>query len=275
MIALALLLGGLLAQMPQNPSPMTEHTRTHRRLQKTEVKGTRTKLSLGTLVITPSAQRRKTVRLVVHFHGAAWLAEQAATRRWRSVAVIAVEAGNGSGVYAQTMRDPARFASLLEEAARVSGKRFHPVIVTSFSAGYGAVREILKDHANWSRIDAVVLCDSLHAGYVDGKAGQVDPANMQPFLDFAREAAAGRKQMFITHSELFPGTYASTTETADWLLEQLGLKRRPVLRRGPGGMQQLSEAKTGGFTVKGFAGNSAPDHIDQFQGLAEWLRSVR
>jgi hypothetical protein len=38
------------------------------------------------------------------------------------------------------------------------------------------------------------------------------------------------------------------------------------------GTQMLSETKAGGLLVVGFAGNSAPDHVDQFQSLPEYLR---
>lgn len=37
--------------------------------------------------------------------------------------------------------------------------------------------------------------------------------------------------MLITHSEIFPGTFASTTETAGYLPDQLGTKRTPALQR--------------------------------------------
>ncbi len=78
--------------------------------------------------------------------------------------------------------------------------------------------------------------------------------------------------MVVTHSEIFPGTYASTTETTDYLLAQLGLHRRPVLKWGPMGLQQLSEVRAGRFLLMGFAGNSAPDHVDQLHASPEWLR---
>jgi hypothetical protein len=84
----------------------------------------------------------------------------------------------------------------------------------------------------------------------------------------------GDKRFVVTHSEIFPGTFASTTETADHLLAALGLQRTPVLRWGPHGMQQLSEVRAGRFTLLGFAGNSAPDHIDHLQGMAEFLKMV-
>ena len=36
-------------------------------------------------------------------------------------------------------------------------------------------------------------------------------------------------------------------------------------------MQQLSETRKGSFVVLGYAGNSAPDHIDQFHAIGAFL----
>ena len=94
------------------------------------------------------------------------------------------------------------------------------------------------------------------------------------FLRFARDATLGRKQMKLIHTEIFPGTYASTTETADYLLEELKLRRTPVLKWGPMGSQQLSEVSKGQFLLKGYAGNSAPDHVDQLHALGEHLKCI-
>ena len=43
---------------------------------------------------------------------------------------------------------------------------------------------------------------------------------------------------------------------------------------GPSGSPQLSEAIKGRLAIMGFAGNSAPDHIDQFQGMPEFLKPL-
>jgi hypothetical protein len=37
------------------------------------------------------------------------------------------------------------------------------------------------------------------------------------------------------------------------------------------GTQMLSRVSAGGLTVIGFAGNSAPDHVDQLLSLPEYL----
>jgi hypothetical protein len=116
-----------------------------------------------------------------------------------------------------------------------------------------------------------VLCiDGIHTDYV-GKS-DVNAAALQVWLQLARDAMARRKELIITHSEIFPGTFASTTETADSLLRELGLKRRPVLKWGPMGTQQLSDTGSGRLRVAGYAGNSAPDHVDQLHSLPEYLK---
>jgi hypothetical protein len=264
----------------QNPSPMVENSRAHKRVAQTEIKGRRWKLSTGTLLLPQSARVRDVMPLYIHFHGAPWLAEWSVQQRNRAAAVLSVHLGAGSGVYSRAFSDPAKFAALLDEAAKQLSPdhppRFHPIVITSFSAGYGAVREILKNKANWEHIKAVILMDSMHTGYTTGnQPGPLETEPLQPFVDFAKAAVDGRKSFVVTHSEIFPGTFASTTETSDYVLSQLGLKRRPVLKWGPGGMQQTSEVRAGHFRLMGFAGNSAPDHIDHFHGLGQWLKYLK
>ena len=125
----------------------------------------------------------------------------------------------------------------------------------------------------------MLLLDGMHTSYVpDGivlaAGGALDTTNLVAFADFARAAVRGDKRFLITHSEIFPGTFASTTETADWLLRTLGLRRTPVLRWGPHGMQQLSEVRAGRFELFGFAGNTGPDHIDHLHAMPEFLARV-
>ena len=69
-----------------------------------------------------------------------------------------------------------------------------------------------------------------------------------------------------------PMAEPSTTETADYLLQQLHLARRPVLKWGPMGLQQLSEARAGQFLLVGYAGDSAPDQVDQLHSVPDFLK---
>jgi hypothetical protein len=216
--------------------------------------------------------------LVIHFHGGTWLPEVAAAR-YRRAAIIAIQLGSGSSAYAQPFLDPRRFGNLLREAEAKSGIRFVRVTLSGWSAGYGAIREILRQPDGYTRVERVLLIDGMHTGYAGGKPGpqesRLETEGLDVFVRFARDAAAGRKQMIVTHSEIFPGTFASTTEAADYLLAQVGLRRRALLRQGPMGTQQLSEARAGGFRLVGYAGNSAPDHVDQLHALDRFLRWFR
>jgi hypothetical protein len=254
---------------------MVEHTRPHPRLKEERPPGRRVPLRLGSLFL-PKKLPAGPAPLFLHFHGPTWLPEVAAARL--PAAVVAVQLGTGSGVYGKAFADPRTFTALLREAEAKAGRKFDRVGLTAWSAGYGAVRAILKAPENRERVRFVLLCDGLHAGYVRGKPGpkesELVAEDLAAFVAFAKAAAAGKKQFLLTHTEVFPGTFASSTETADYLLRQLGLKRKPVLRWGPLGTQILCEVKRGGFRLLGFAGNSAPDHIDLLHALPDLLREV-
>jgi hypothetical protein len=263
------------AQQPQNPSPMVEHTRAHTRLTEQTPAGRREKLTLGTLYLPPRLAARP--GLLLFFHGEPWIAEVAAARN--RVAAIGVVAGNGSGVYVRLFEDPQRFPQLLQEAEDKAQVKFGNVILGGWSAGCGALRQILKSPESYARVHAVVCIDGIHTDYADGKPGPLESTlgedNLQVWLQLGRDAIAGRKRFLVIHSEIFPGTYASTTETADYLVQQLAVPRRAVLKWGPMGMQQLSQAARGKFLLQGFAGTSAPDHVDQLHSLPVWLKWLR
>ena len=294
-VLLALLLSGAatgsaqVAPPPaaaQNPSPMVEATRAHERLTQKDLGGA-TRSFVGPsgkpveVWIPDGVRARDGFDLVVHFHGIPWLPEQAVAGQRNTVAAV-VNLGVGSGAYDRAFADPAVFDSLIantiREVSAAAGRAEHVgrLTLVGYSAGHGAVRAILREPRHFQRVDAVLLLDGMHTSYVPEntvleRGGTLDTTNLVAFASFARAAIRGEKQFLVTHSEIFPGTFASTTETADWLLHALGLHRTPVLRWGPRGMQQLSEVRSGRFELLGFAGNTAPDHVDQLQAMPEML----
>jgi hypothetical protein len=135
---------------------------------------------------------------------------------------------------------------------------------------------LLSNEGSAASLDGVILLDGLHTSYIPertvlSEGGALDTAKLVPFLRYARRAEEGEARMLITHSEIFPGTFASTTETTDWIRSSLGRARVAVLQWGPGGMQQTSEVRVGGLLILGFAGNTGPDHIDHLHGLPGFL----
>lgn len=277
---------GPIPPRPQNPSPMVDSTRAHERLPAEAPPGVRLRVEAGLArpvdVFLPAAVRDDgPFRVLVHFHGAALVAMHAAAASAVPTLAVNVHLGAGSSAYERPFAEEGALERVLEAAldavARQRGVRPPVAMVhlSAFSAGYGAIRAIARQPAALRRLDGVLLLDGLHAGYVpDGRVlaegGAIDPSGLEPFVALARQAAAGEIALVVTHSEIFPGTFASTTETTDANLAALGLKRTAVLAWGPLGMQQLSEASRGRFTVLGFAGNTAPDHVDHLHALPRW-----
>lgn len=224
-------------------------------------------------------------RLLVHFHGAASVAEQAVAAQAEPYVLAVVNLGAGSSRYEGPFQDPDRLTALIEavrgatQGGAGAPPGFDGVYLSGFSAGSGAIRAILSSPRGRDTVRGALLLDGLHTAYIPAgtvvhEGGRLDADRLRGLLAFARDAVAGGAALVVTHSTIFPGTFASTTETADWLLGELGLARTPVLRWGPVGMQQLSEVRAGGFVLLGFAGNSAPDHVDHLHGLGAFLAEL-
>ncbi len=299
-------------QTQQSPSPMVDHTRPHPRITQTEIPGRRVDLKSlkgARLFIGPGVNPNRPVALLIHFHGASWLVEQHVARYLPRVALITVNLGAGSSAYRKPFEQPETFQNLLSEASDTLGAKrgWASITLSGFSAGYGAVREILRRPEYFALVNNVLLLDGMHASYSpEGKlladGGTIQTSDIDVFVNFARAAVAGgrvasrrgargssprvskgvlskgvfngdagRKTFVVTHSEIFPGAYASTTECADYLLSQLALTRQAQLRQGPMGMQQLSGVDASGFHLRGYAGNSAPDHIDFLHAMPAWF----
>jgi hypothetical protein len=275
----------LAQQSPQNPSPMTDTTRPHPRIEKAEVEGKRTELTTlkGAIVFTsPKVKTNKATPLIIHFHGVSWLMEYHIAKHFPNAALITVNLGSGSKVYGTPFTQPEMFQNLIDEAGKVLElkKGWSSITLVGFSAGYGAIRAILRHEANFKIVNNVLLLDGIHASYVpEGQrladGGIIKADDLDSYIKFAREAVLGKKKFIISHSEIFPATYASTTECVDYLLNTLSLKRKAVLKKGPIGMQQISQVDAKNFHILGYAGNTGADHGDQLYAMPEWLKILK
>lgn len=214
------------------------------------------------------------VPLVVHFQGGV----AAVAAEWRNSgapgALLVSTLRGRSGAFAGPYRDdPTRFAREIaaveaELAARLRCPvRAAPLTVSFFSAGYGAVRELLRDAAWEQRIATLIALDSIHAD-----RARIDE-QMAGFVRFARAATRGDKRFLLVHSAIRT-EYASTTECADHLLAALGLERHAT-PRAVAGTALASEARAGGFEVLAIPGGDAAAHVACFRFLAFFLRAMR
>ena len=159
----------------------------------------------------------------------------------------------------------------------VPDKKLHRrhLTVTSFSAGFGGVRELLKQPGSRSTIDTLVMADSLYGGFVGELADRtLNPAHFTPFLDFAQLAASGKKQMLLSHTDLHTPEYASTKETANYLIHKLGAPRHRERKVHPGGLIERSRCTLGSIAVISFEGNTAEDHMKHLRHIRIFLQEV-
>ena len=216
------------------------------------------------------------VLLVFHFHGASSAAEDQVTRARANAVLFNVHIGALSSPYQAWFADQSRFGRIidtvlwrLDRHGIVRGARLRTLVVTSFSAGYAGVREVLKVPAYFQSIDALNLADGLHCNS-DPPTREVQ---MRDFLAFARDAAARRRIFCLTHSSITTSGYESTTQTANYLLAGLGTGRTPWTTTDSIG-QMYSRADTGRFHLRGYLGETAPDHLKHLAAMHMMIAQV-
>jgi hypothetical protein len=211
------------------------------------------------------------VDVIVHFHGAIVVDQEWRASQVDAVIVNVTLPGYGVAPYREMFAAPGRFGAIVDDAVkRRGGTHLRRLGLVSWSAGYGAVQEVLSEPRYYAMVDTVVLFDGMHADYVEGLPEDADVAI---FERFARDAVAGDKQMVVTHSAVAPPGYASTTETATMLLASAGALRVEEKKTNARGMIEWYHADRGGLHVRGFRGDGPRDHMDQVHLLGEVMRT--
>lgn len=221
------------------------------------------------------------IRLWLHLHGAPAVME-ANFAEFGAPGILANLTLPGlSKVYADHFSDGAVFPELLREIEALlsrlapgRARKVGRIVVSSFSAGFGGVRQLLRQAEALDRIDALVMADSIYCGYAgDPALRQVDPELMSGFLRYARLAADGKRSIVISHSRQIPEGYASTTETADYLIRQLdGTRIDAQPGDWPGGLRPLTRFSRGKLEILGFDGEAPDDHMRHLRAIGSLLR---
>lgn len=241
-----------------------------------------TKMANGTVTVI-WADDADHSRLLIHFHGAPETVKQAFARSELKAVLVVVNFSGLSSAYSKPFVEDRQLFDKIQEQARdvtteASTKKhetWQHVTVSSFSAGYGAIREILKSPSHFDQIDAIVTADSIYAGLQREQPDRkVDESNMHDFLRFASLAADGKKSFILSHSSQ-PTSYASTTETADYLLQSLNIERLTDTSLSSDSLVQSSRAERGKFLVLGFEGTSGQEHMQHLRHIELLWKTLR
>jgi hypothetical protein len=215
--------------------------------------------------------------LVVHFHGHEAIRKEF-VKTGNGAVLVGIDLGLGSGPYEERFADASLFpkiiASVEEHMKKRSGKEnahVRHLAVSSWSAGYGATSQILRQ-AIAKKVEAVVLFDSLHAGYKEGTQHEVRGVQIQQFVDYAKLAAKKERFMFMSHSSIIPPGYASTTETATYVVEEVGGHLKKADRKDVLGLEMIDRFDRGDLHVRGYEGNDKPDHCAHIGLMADVMK---
>ena len=216
--------------------------------------------------------------VVIHFHGHEPIRKEF-VKSAKGIVLVGIDLGIGSGAYQSTFSSPAAFTNLLAsiEAAVAhhagrSSAHIRKLALSSWSAGYGAIEQILRQPAA-KKVDAVILLDSLHAGYTDEQAHTLKADQLTPFIAFAKRAAAKQTFMFMSHSSIIPPGYASTTEVAGYVVGKLGGKPKKASRQDVLGLDMIERFDKGNFHMRGYTGDDKPDHCAHIGLMADIVRA--
>lgn len=217
------------------------------------------------------------VDLLVHFHGDPQTVWNNAEYANLNAVVVTANYNGLSSAYRVPFSDSTLFRKLINEAMtrlRVQedfggAANWDRFAVSSFSAGYGAVREILKSPLYVQTIDGLLAADSLYA--TTASDGTPLDSQLVDYKAFASLAAAEDKHFIFSHTRIPTFTYESTEETGDEILQHLGLATEATNEVGLGPIPFYRKASQGNFQLWGAPGVTGNDHLAHLRYMGQWL----
>ncbi|WP_145247515.1 hypothetical protein [Aeoliella mucimassa] len=270
LLVVALLCGVMVSAVAEEPRP-------------TLAEATGRALDLGTtgwkLFIPDTYVARDDAKydLLIHFHGHPPVVWNNALEAKLNAVIVTVNYNGLSRAYSTPFSDPKLFGKLLDDIHNELRKQpefgekatLDQLAISSFSAGYGAVRELLKQPEYFEQIDAILAADSLYASTVDD--GTPDDSQLIDYKRFAELAVEKQKTFLFTHSEVPTPTYESTVETGDELLAHLELTAEPSDATGLGTIEFYRQAKRGQFELLGARGDDGDAHMEHLRYIGEFF----
>jgi hypothetical protein len=217
------------------------------------------------------------VDVLFHFHGDFATVNNNAKYAKLNAVVINVTYSGLSSAYQTPFSNSALFGNILGDAlTKLRAENDFPAstnwgnrAISSFSAGYAAVREILKQPSYFDQIDGILLADSLYASF-DANNKPL-PAQMVDFRRYALAAAQENKTLIFSHSQVPTFIYSNTQECADDLIQHVGASVQPYNVTGLGDLQMYRRSLLGDFSIYGATGSDAAAHSKHLQYMGQFL----
>ncbi|WP_442482820.1 hypothetical protein [Aeoliella sp. SH292] len=220
------------------------------------------------------------VDLLVHFHGHPPVVRSNAEHAGLNAVILTINHNGLSAVYSKPFSDPKLFGEILDEALTTLMEKgnfdrdshWDSICLSSFSAGYGAVREILRSPDYREQIAGILAADSLYAS--TAADGTPEDDQMVDYKTWADAAAKGDKTFLFSDSCVVTDGYESTRETGDELLAHLQLEPKPTDERGLGDLRFDRRASKGNFHYWGTPGSDANAHMAHLRYIGEFYQHL-
>jgi len=218
--------------------------------------------------------------VLVHFHGDPQTFWNNAAYADLNAIIVTVNYNGLSAAYSTPFSNSALFQQVLDESlTKVRQQANIPdnlvwdkLAVSSFSAGYGAVREILKSSTYRNDIDALLTADSLYAS--TAADGTPEDSQLVDYKTFANLAKNGSKTFIFSHSQVPTYTYETTGECGDEIMQSLGITASPYNANGLGTLNFYRKADSGNFHLLGALGEDGDSHLEHLRYIGEYLEDL-
>lgn len=210
----------------------------------------------GTSVMAPPNPVKSdgTVDIIIQIRGISGGDTKTATRLGKNAVVVTTEAGGlGSKENLAAYGNPGFITDTVNKVL-ASLRKDHPNVrlgkltISSFSGGGSATAALIAQRdklPKGSEAPKFVFLDGLHT--------EINSSTMKAIVDYAnqvkKDPKAGELAIVHTavHTAVVPGKYHSTTDTADHILSNTGVARKPTGSNQEG--QPVSTAQSGGLKI--------------------------
>ncbi|MFM9874362.1 MAG: hypothetical protein ACKVQS_12965 [Fimbriimonadaceae bacterium] len=237
--------------------------------------------STATLFIPAGFNSKKPTSLWLHFHTADWFIIQEYQRANYNVPILNFNLGQGSTVYGKPFIEKGTLQPFLKQAEEHLQTRIENLNFTSFSAGFGAVRNLIQDPEILAQLKTVIQCDSIYGSLdpamIDKRAVLPDHIKIwQPLID---RALSNKTTVIFTTSQITPETYAGSWEVVQAIVNSNGGTMKPADPNSPATKDPnyplLRTFDKAGLHIWSYEGTDAMAHMTHPRHLAELLKLVK
>jgi len=207
---------------------------------------------------------------IVHFHGIYPNLEPALAESGLNAAVLIVEAGTTAGDYSRRFAVVGVFQAFLRGLDRQMSRhhggrpvRLRRLALSAWSAGYGAIAQLLRRADDEALVSAVLLSDAPHVAFLEPETRTLCDEQLSPFVSFAKRAVRGEVVFGLTHTAIQTADYASTSEVAARLHHLLDLPPEDPAHASPELPSLVSQSSHGALVIQGYSGTDRRAHADQ------------